>query len=67
MNLTDIKSLQDISKEFGIPVTTLQTRLKLKSLNLVEGEDYRRMGIGQSVIFSPEGVKKITKQQEAQE
>lgn len=61
MKLTDIKTLKEISTEYNIPFTTLQTRLTLKSFNLIENEDYRRMGKGQSIIFSPEGVEKITK------
>lgn len=61
MKLRDIKTLQEVAQEYDIPVPTLKTRLTLKSLNLIEGEDYRRMGKGQGILLSPEGVKKITK------
>lgn len=60
MKLSDIRTLKDVALEYGIPVPTLKTRLTLKSLNMIEGEDYRRMGKGQGVLLSPEGVKKIT-------
>lgn len=60
MILSDIKTLTEVSQEFKIPVPTLKTRLTLKSLNLIEGVDFRRLGKGQSILFSPEGVKKIT-------
>lgn len=59
MKLSDIKTLQQVSEEHGIPVNTIKTRLDLKSFNMIEGEDYRRMGKGQGIIFSPEGVEKI--------
>ena len=61
MKLSDIKTLQEVSREYDIPVETLKTRLTLKSFNLIENEDYRRMGKGQGIIFSPSGVEKITK------
>jgi len=59
MKLSNIKTIQEVALEYDIPVPTLKTRLTLKSLNMIEGEDYRRMGKGQSVLLSPEGVKKI--------
>lgn len=62
MKLSDIKTLQEVALEYHIPVTTLKTRLTLKSRNLIEGEDYRHMGKGQSILFSPQGVKKITQE-----
>lgn len=61
MKLSDIKKLQDVARESGISFHTLQARLELKSFNMVEGEDYLRLGKGQSILLSPEGVKKITK------
>lgn len=61
MKLNDIKTLQDISREYNIPVPTLKTRLSLKSFNLIENEDFRRLGKGQSIIFSPAGIEKITR------
>jgi len=61
MKLSEIKTIQEVALEYNIPVPTLKTRLTLKSLNMIEGKDYRRMGKGQSVLLSPEGVEKITK------
>lgn len=61
LKLSDIKTLQEVALEYNIPVPTLKTRLTLKSYNMIEGEDYRRMGKGQSILLSPEGVNKITK------
>ena len=61
MKLSEIKTLQDVAKEYDIPLNTLQTRLKSKTFNLIENEDFRRMGKGQSILLSPEGVKKIVK------
>ncbi|MEG1482920.1 MAG: hypothetical protein RSA57_03880 [Cetobacterium sp.] len=60
MELIDIKTIQEVSLEYNIPVPTLKTRLTLKSLNMIDGHDYRRMGKGQGILLSPEGVKKIT-------
>lgn len=60
MKLSDIKTIQDVALEYDIPVATLKTRLTLKSFNMIEGEDFRRMGKGQGVLLSPKGVKKIT-------
>lgn len=62
MELKDIKTLSEISQEFDIPVPTLKTRLTLKSIGLVEGVDYRKLSKGQSILFSPEGVRKITQE-----
>lgn len=61
MKLKDITTIQKVSLDYGIPVSTLVTRLTLKSLKLIEGDDYKRMGKGQSVLISPEGVKKLIK------
>lgn len=61
MKLSDIKTLQDIARETGIPVRTLQDRLGLKGFNMIEGEDYRKLGLRQPTLLSPEGVKKILK------
>jgi len=61
MKLLDIKTIQEVSLEYNIPVSTLKTRLKLVSFELIENVDFRRMGKGQSVLLSPMGVKKIIK------
>lgn len=57
--LKDVKSLQQISDLYNIPVPTLMTRLTSKKRNLIEDVDYKRMGKGQGIIFSPVGIEKI--------
>lgn len=59
MKLSDIKTLQEVARETDIPVRTLQDRLVLKSLNMIEGEDYRKLGARQPTLLSPQGVEKI--------
>ena len=59
MKLSDIKTLQEVARETGIPVRTLQDRLSLKSFGMIEGEDYKKLGLRQPTILSPLGVKKI--------
>lgn len=59
MKLSEIKTLQEVARETGIPVRTLQDRLDLKSLNMIEGEDYKKLGQRLPTLLSPEGVKKI--------
>lgn len=61
MKLSDIKTLHEVSLEYNIPLTTLKTRLLLPNFRMIENVDYRRMGKGQGVLFSPKGVKKIIK------
>ena len=61
INLSDIKTLKQLSDETGIYFKTLAGRLKLKSFNMIEGVDYRRMGKGQGILLSPQGVEKILK------
>jgi len=61
MKLLDIKTLQDVSIEYGISINTLKSRLKLTSFGLIQDVDYRRMGKGQNVLLTPLGVRKITK------
>lgn len=62
MKLADITTIQEVSLEYGIPVTTLKTRLDSKSINMIEGKDFKRMGKGQGVLLSPKGVEKIIKE-----
>lgn len=59
MKLSDIKTLQEVARETGIPVRTLQDRLILKSLNMIEGEDYKKLGVRLPTLLSPQGVEKI--------
>lgn len=59
MKLSDIKTLQEVARETGIPARTLQDRLSLRSLNMIEGEDYKKLGVRLPTLLSPEGVKKI--------
>lgn len=60
MKITEVKTLQEVSREYEIPFSTLQTRLSLKSFGLIEYVDYRKLGKRQPTIFTPEGIKKIT-------
>ncbi|MGE5628397.1 MAG: hypothetical protein ACM3X7_09800 [Solirubrobacterales bacterium] len=64
MKLSDIKTLAEISEEYNIPVSTLKLRLTLKGFDLIEGEDYKKLGPRMPTLLSPEGVKKITKSRE---
>lgn len=59
MKLSDIKTLQAVANETGISKKTLAGRLTLKSFNMIEGEDYIRLGERQPILLSPLGVKKI--------
>jgi hypothetical protein len=61
MKLSDIKTLQEVSREYNIPFPTLQTRLTLEGFGLIEGEDYKRLGKRLPTLLSPCGIKKITK------
>jgi hypothetical protein len=55
MRADEIKTLKEVSKEYGIPFTTIQYQLK----HLEEGKDYRRIAERQSIIIMPGGVKKL--------
>ena len=61
MELKDIKTLQEVSREYNIPFPTLQTRLKLSSFGLVEDVDYKKLGKRLPTLLSPIGVSKIIK------
>lgn len=61
LQLKDVKTIRQLAEETGISVKTLTVRLKLKSRNMIENEDYKRLGPRQSIILSPEGIEKITK------
>lgn len=61
MTLKDIKTLKEVAEENDIHLQTLNTRLKSPSINMVEGEDFKKLGTGQSTILSPKGIKKILK------
>lgn len=56
--LKDIKTLKEISEQTGISIDTLYYRLRW----LEEGEEYRKLGTGQSIILTLEGAEKITKE-----
>lgn len=64
MLLNDIKTLQEVSREYNIPFPTLQTRLTLKSFGLIEGEDYKKLGKRLPTLLSPSGILKIIKSKE---
>lgn len=61
MILDDIKTLQDVAREYDIPFPTLQTRLNSEKLGLIEGIDYKRLGMRLPTLLSPTGIAKITK------
>lgn len=56
INLKDIKTLNEVSILYDIPLKTLQSRLK----NLEEEIDYKRLGKRQATILTPSGIEKIT-------
>jgi len=62
MKLFEIKTLQEVAREYNIPFPTLQTRLKSETLGLIEGEDYKRLGKRLPTLLSPSGIKKILKE-----
>lgn len=55
MQLTDIKTLKEVSELYGIPLKTLQSRLN----RLEEGIEYKRLGKRQATLLSPQGIEKI--------
>lgn len=61
MKLSDIRTLQQVSKICGISFHTLQTRLELKNTNMIDGEDYKKLGKRLPTLLSPSGIKKIIK------
>ena len=61
MQLTDIKTLKEVSMEYNILVVTLKKRLKYKKFDMVEGVDYKNLGARQPTLLSPGGVAKITR------
>ena len=61
LTLESVTTLQEVSKNYNIPPTTLRTRLELRSFDMVEGEDYKKLGDRMPTLLSPVGVKKITR------
>ena len=59
LKLSDIKTLQEVATKSGISKRTLQDRLILKSLSMIEGEDYKKLGPRLPTLLSPEGIVKI--------
>jgi hypothetical protein len=57
MELSDITILKEVSETYGIPLKTLQDRLK----RLDENVDYKKFGKRNTTILSPTGVEKIIK------
>ena len=62
MDLSKIKTLKQISEQTGIQTGTLKKRLKLKSFNMIEDEDFKSLGERQATLLSPEGIKKILRE-----
>jgi len=61
MKLNEVRNLKQISEEYDIKVETLKKRIKLKSFDMIEGEDYILQGERQPTLLSPEGIEKITR------
>lgn len=61
MKLSEIKTLQEVSRDYNISFHTLQTRLSSKNLGLIEGEDFKRLGKRLPTLLSPKGIIKIIK------
>lgn len=61
LTLESVTTLQEVSRNYNIPPTTLRTRLELRSFDMVEGEDYKKLGDRMPTLLSPIGVKKITR------
>ena len=61
MNLTDIKTLKEVARDYNISSFTLKTRLSSKKLNMIEGIDFRILGPRMPTLLSPQGVIKILK------
>ena len=55
LTLMDIQFLSDVSKDYGIHLQTLHSRLK----KLKEFEEYRRTGIGQGIMLTTGAVEKL--------
>ena len=64
MKFSDIKTIKEVSIEYKIKVATLKSRIYLKSTNMIEDEDYKRMGERQGILLSPKGIAKLTKTKE---
>lgn len=60
-SLEDITTLKEVSREYNIPSSTLKTRMELTSFNMIEGEDFKKLGERMPTLLSPGGVKKITR------
>lgn len=61
LTLESVTTLQEVSREYNIPPTTLRTRIELKNFDMIEGEDYKKLGERMPTLLSPSGVKKITR------
>lgn len=59
MKLADIKTLNEVSILYEIPLKTLQSRLN----RLEENIDYRRLGKRHPTLISPAGVDKLIQSQ----
>lgn len=55
--LKDIKTLQEVAREYNIPFATLQSRLRIN--NLIEDIDYKKLGKRLPTLLSKSGVEKI--------
>ena len=58
-SVKDYKLLTEVANENNLVARTLHDRIK--SRNLIEGEDFRSCGERRGLLLSPEGIKKILK------
>lgn len=54
-----LKTIKEVSEEYGIPIITLKKRLEYKSYNLIKGKDYYEFGNKNPKLLAPNGVEKI--------
>jgi Fic family protein len=55
VELREIYTISEVEEIYKIPRQTLHSRLK----NLVEGVDFRKLGIRMPILLTPDGVEKL--------
>jgi len=59
MKLRDIKTVNEVAIENNISRQTLLSRID--TLDLVEGEDFKKLGRRMPILLSPQGIDKVLK------